>query len=182
MNQIEHSQLYSTKKHNPRTYGNKFFIDYYQNVESRAYNAYKTIAEIVQADFATRGVNISEKREPDEPYRFNTDYGELVYLPERRTAISPLKPKGAVVTLSPTQGRMLSALMENPTKVTDLKEVLPDWDKVEADVIRLYVSRLRSKLGDTNPIKSPKKNFRLIHTVIGLGYSLTNTTESLNPQ
>ena len=73
---------------------------------------------------------------------------------------------GHVVTLSPTEYKLLRYLMSNTGRVLSRAQILDhvwnyDFDG-DASVVETYVSYLRRKLDQTSP--------KLIHTVRGVGY------------
>src|SRR4051794_41113322 len=75
---------------------------------------------------------------------------------------------GELVTLSPTEFKLLRYLMDNAGKVVSKAQILDHvWNYDfggEANIVESYVSYLRRKLDTTEP--------KLIHTLRGVGYTL----------
>jgi DNA-binding response OmpR family regulator len=85
------------------------------------------------------------------------------------------------ISLAPMEYRVLEYLAHRPRAVvskTELLEHLYDynWEKF-SNVIEVYISGLRRKIDDSNPVK-------LIHTVRGHGYVLRpgNGVEEIRPE
>jgi two-component system OmpR family response regulator len=75
---------------------------------------------------------------------------------------------GELVTLSPTEFKLLRYFMDNAGKVVSKAQILDHvWNYDfggDANIVESYVSYLRRKLDTTDP--------RLIHTLRGVGYTL----------
>jgi two-component system OmpR family response regulator len=75
---------------------------------------------------------------------------------------------GVLVTLSPTEFKLLRYFMDNAGKVVSKAQILDHvWNYDfggEANIVESYVSYLRRKLDTTEP--------KLIHTLRGVGYTL----------
>ena len=75
---------------------------------------------------------------------------------------------GELISLSPTEFKLLRYLMTNPRRVLSKAQILDHvWNYDfggEANVVESYVSYLRRKVDTTEP--------RLLHTLRGVGYSL----------
>ena len=75
---------------------------------------------------------------------------------------------GKLVSLSPTEFKLLRYLMTNAGRVLSKAQILDHvWNydfNGEANVVESYISYLRRKVDTTEP--------RLLHTLRGVGYSL----------
>ncbi|WP_369799966.1 response regulator transcription factor [Modestobacter sp. Leaf380] len=75
---------------------------------------------------------------------------------------------GELISLSPTEFKLLRYLMSNPGRVLSKAQILDHvWNydfNGEANVVESYISYLRRKIDTTEP--------RLLHTLRGVGYSL----------
>ena len=75
---------------------------------------------------------------------------------------------GQLISLSPTEFKLLRYLMSNPGRVLSKAQILDHvWNydfNGEANVVESYISYLRRKIDTTEP--------RLLHTLRGVGYSL----------
>src|SRR5687767_4698475 len=75
---------------------------------------------------------------------------------------------GAVISLSPTEFKLLRYLMANAGRVLSKAQILDHvWNydfNGEANVVESYISYLRRKVDTTEP--------RLLHTIRGVGYTL----------
>jgi two-component system, OmpR family, response regulator len=75
---------------------------------------------------------------------------------------------GEVVSLSPTEFKLLRYLMANAGRVLSKAQILDHvWNydfNGEANVVESYISYLRRKVDTTEP--------RLLHTIRGVGYTL----------
>lgn len=103
------------------------------------------------------------RRRPVEPPRLDVLSDGLISLDEgqRRVEVGDRE-----VQLTPTEFRLLAALMRNRNQVVTLDQLLETvWGNAAADPkqVRLYVSYLRRKLGDVGGIDP-------IETVRGFGY------------
>jgi two-component system OmpR family response regulator len=73
-----------------------------------------------------------------------------------------------VISLSPTEFKLLRYLMANAGRVLSKAQILDHvWNydfNGEANVVESYISYLRRKIDTTEP--------RLLHTIRGVGYTL----------
>ena len=75
---------------------------------------------------------------------------------------------GTLISLSPTEFKLLRYLMLNPNRVLSKSQILDHvWDydfRGESGIVESYISYLRRKVDTTEP--------RLLHTIRGVGYTL----------
>ena len=75
---------------------------------------------------------------------------------------------GTLISLSPTEFKLLRYLMANAGRVLSKAQILDHvWNydfNGEANVVESYISYLRRKIDTTEP--------RLLHTIRGVGYTL----------
>jgi two-component system, OmpR family, response regulator len=79
-----------------------------------------------------------------------------------------VEKSGELVTLSPTEFKLLRYFLQNPSRVLSKAQILDHvWEYDfggDANVVESYVSYLRRKIDTTQP--------RLLHTIRGVGYVL----------
>ncbi len=160
---------------------NRAWETYRRYVGQLAEETYRSVAEIIAEDVESdqeRKINPNDPlvlvyQTPDGPLKFkrtkreSSDYFNYI-------ASSPHKE--GEIKLTPTEGLYLGALMQDPRGIFPPSELdniaFPDIanepDGSPDQRVRVYMSRLRNKLGDT--LKSP-----IIYTVDG-GYTLTPPT------
>lgn len=144
----------------------------------------KPIHEIIETDLA-RLLHAINSEPVAVNYTFPTPYGDLVYFPKRRQAISPLLPNGTFVGLSPNECLLLETLISNPHAQHThwelhllLQRKFNETPRpITSNRVDAALCRLRGKLGDNNiGKKGAGHKFRLIHsanTTRFPGYSLT---------
>lgn len=160
-------------------------LAYYTELVNRAARESRSFSDIVIADARDRSpqlLTVIEERADLLPvYHFTTPYegpygNKLRYDSERLEAASPFVEK---VTLSSLEGKIFERLMRQPYRVhssSSLAEALwgdyGTYPDDESHAIRQRVGYLRHKLGDTNIGTPGTPLFRLIHTIVGIGYTL----------
>lgn len=120
-------------------------------------------------------------------FRHKTPHGNLILFADRHIAISPLIDTG-YVELDPDESKIVRVLMEKPggCNYDDFLKAVGDTIKING--IRVRMTYIRAKLGDV-VIKNKSRitrhsrgtEYRLIHTIRGIGYSLENSTASNFP-
>lgn len=178
-------------------------LHYLELVKLKAQRTKSSVLEIIGSDLerATNGlIGLRHREKPPEPktepkaitvYSFPTPYGgDLIYDPQRHTAVSPLLPEGTPVHLSPLEGLFLETFMKDPTAVHTIDELAfllrenlsqaPVSD--ESNRVKVNIFRLRKKLGE--PARKNGVHFAqhcLIHTT-PRGYSLVLNLKYRKPQ
>ncbi len=108
----------------------------------------------------------------DAVLEFNLGNGQFLrFFPNARIAFSPTHPNQPI-SLSITQARILEILMRNPKQVLSPNHIANafDFDRAETLDPKAHIHALRKRLEG----KERNKFGNIIHTIPGVGYSLSN--------
>lgn len=122
-------------------------------------------------------------------HRVRTRYGDLLLCSDRGLVISPLKPE-TIVKLDSSETEILQTLMEQPERsystvsLAQLRYQISDEPlPSEKSAIAVFVSKLRTKLGDVPCVCDGEEKLRKRKLIINdqYGYSLTHGTDFAPP-
>ena len=144
---------------------------------------FNTIDPSLRESFGQYFSPLNENHQLDGPaiYRFkNPHYGEMIYDPQRRIATSPLRRGIQGIYLTQCEGLFFGEMMSHPFRVTTYRRleelhITLGWGTCSVSAIKHQVSTLRGKLGEDRAYGP--RNFKLIHTINSVGYSLLPASE-----
>lgn len=157
---------------------------YFESVKKMSQITGRSMVEIVREQWVGEvplGLVHLIPKYPDEPLALQTSFGPLQYDPSSRTVVSPLLD-GKLIQLTRREAMIFQELVADPLRVVPYRHLaVAVWEGFNASpsvrdirALRQYVSTLREKLGD-HPLSPEGRrlcSFRLIHTVMCVGYSL----------